>query len=141
MDNIGDYSVSEWDEAKPRGSGQTLWENLIGWGHGRRGNRVVRRVDFSTDSDLFGWSFTELLGGGLRGVGAGGPVPAPGIGGAVQVVPALPQTPRRTSPVGGEGRGAGAAVQDVDMCGMNSWGLFLHLGMKGADAGATVGPY
>ena len=51
-----------------------------------------------------------------------GPVPTRGIGGVVQVVPALPQTPRRTSPVSGEGRGTEVAVEDMHMEGTDFGG-------------------
>ena len=40
----------------------------------------------------------------------------------------LPQTPRRASPVGGEGRGAGVAVKDVDMGGTNFEGVVPAFG-------------
>ena len=113
--DFGDDSGSDWDEAGPSRSGRFLGEDLTGWGHGRVGKRVLRKVDFSEPSDLFGMSVTGVLGTGLGGVLMDGPVPAPGSGGAVQVVPALLQTPRRASPVGGEGRGTGVAAEDVDM--------------------------
>ena len=99
-------------------------------------------MDFCAASDLFGVSVVRVLGNGLGGVGAGGPVPAPGIEGEVQVVPALLQTPRRTFPVGGEGRGAEAVVEDVDMGGTNVWGVVAvsveEGGRCGYDCGAVL---
>ena len=56
-------------------------------------------------------------------MGAVGTVPASGIGGAVQVEPALPLTPRRASPAEGEGRGVEAAERDTDMGGTGSGGV------------------
>ena len=123
MDHFGDNSGSDGDEAGPSGSGRFLVEDLTEWGQGRRGERVVRRVDFSAGSDLFGVSVTGVLGIALQSVGKEGPVPAPGICGAVRAVPALPQMPRSASPLGGEGRGTEVAGEDVDMGGMNVGGV------------------
>ena len=137
-----DDSGSDWDEAWPSRSGRFLdGEDLTGWSHGRRSKRVVRKVDFSAATDLFGVSALGWLRGVLGGVGTGGTVLAPSNGGVVQVAPALPLTPRRASPVGGEGRGAGAAVEDVDMWETGSGGSCLHLEWVGVDVGATAGPY
>ena len=88
--------------------------DLTGWSHGRRGKRVVTKADFGALSNLYGMTEVGVLGEGLGGVGTGGPVPAPGMGVAVQVGRALRLTPRRASPGGGEGRSAGVAVEDVD---------------------------
>ena len=123
MDDFGHDSGSDWDEAGQSQSGRFLVEDLTRCGHGRRGERVARRVDFSTASDLFGASVAGVLGGGLGGVGTGSPVPTLGIGGAARVVPTLPQTPLRTSHVGGKGRGTRVAVEDVDMGGPNFGGV------------------
>ena len=60
---------------------------------------------------------------GLGGVGTEGLVPAPGIGGAVQVLPALSLTLRRASPGGGEGRGVGVVVEDDNMGGTGHGGV------------------
>ena len=92
-------------------------------------------MDFSTASDLFDVSVARGLGNELEGVGAGGPVPAPGIEGVVQVVPALPQTPQLAFPMGGEGRGAGAAVEDLDMGGTNVGGVVATSGEEGNGCG------
>ena len=55
--DFGDDSGSDWDEAGPCRSGWFLdGEDLTGWGHGRRSKRVVRKVDFSAATDLFGVS-------------------------------------------------------------------------------------
>ena len=104
MDDFGDDSVSEWDEAGPSRSGRFLDEDLTGWDHGRGSKRFMRRADFNAASDLFGLSGAGVLGDGLGGVRTGGPVPTCGIGRVAQVVPALPQTPRRASPVVGDRR-------------------------------------
>ena len=99
----------------------------------------MRKVDFSAATDLFGVSGLVGLGGGLGGVGAGGTVLAPGNGGVVQVAPALPLTPRRASPVGGEGRGTGAAVEDVDMGGTGLVGVVSTSEMGGGGCGCDCG--
>ena len=65
--------------------------------------------------------------GDLGGVGAVGTVPAPGIGGEVQVVPALPLTPVRASSGGGEGRGAGRVVEDIEMGGTCKPAVFYRI--------------
>ena len=130
-----EHSDSDWDEAGPSRSGRFLDEDLTGRGHGRRRKRVVRKVDFSAASDLFGVSVVGVLGTRLGGVGAGGPVPAPGIGEVVQVVPALPHRPRRASPIGDEGWGAEVAVEDVDMGGPNSEGVVPAFGEEGSRCG------
>ena len=91
----------------------------------------MRSADFSAASDLFGVSVAIALWDSLGGVGTGGSVPAPGIGGVVRVVPALPQTPRCASSVGGGGRVAGVAVDNVDMSGTNSGGVGSASGEKG----------
>ena len=138
--DFGHDSGSDWDEAGPSRSGRFLdGEDLTGWGHGRRSKRVVRKVDFSAATDLFGVSALWGLGGGLGGVGAGDTVLTPGSGGVVQVAPALPLTPRRASPVGGEGRGAGAAVEDVDMGGTGLVGVVPASGMGGGGCGCDCG--
>ena len=64
---------------------------------------------------------------------------APGNGGVVQVAPALPLTPRRASPIGGEGRGAGAAVVDVDMGGTGSVGVLPASEKGGSGCGSDCG--
>ena len=135
LDDFGDDSGSEWDEAGPSRSGRFLDENDTGWGHGHGSKRVMRRVDFTAAFDLFGVSVTEVLGTGMGGVGTGGPLPAPGNGRVVQVVPALPQTPRCASPVGGEGWGTGAAVEDMDMGGTNCGGVVPTSGEEGDGCG------
>ena len=138
--DFGNDSGSDWDKAGPSQSGRFLdGEDLTGWGHGRRSKRVVKKVDFSAATDLFGVSALGGLGGGLWGVGAGGTVLTPGNGGVVQVAPALPLTPRRASPVGGEGRGTGAAVEDVDMDGTGSVGVVPASGMGGNRCGCDCG--
>lgn len=71
------------------------------------GEGVVRKADFGVVRNVFRVSVVGVLGEELGGVGTGGPMPALSIGGAVQVLPALPLTPRRGFPGGGEGRGAG----------------------------------
>ena len=64
--DFGDDSGSDWDEAGPSRSGRFLeGEDLTGWGHGRRSKRVVRKVDFSAVTDLFGVSALGGVGGGL----------------------------------------------------------------------------
>ena len=83
----------------------------------------MRRVDFITAPGLFGVSVGGVLAGGIRGAGTGGPVPAPRIGGAVQVVPVFPQTPRPASPMGGGGRGAGVVAEDIDIGSTTSGGV------------------
>ena len=121
-----DSEGEEWDEAPPRGAVLESDEaDLTRWGHGRRrgGRKVMRKVDFSAAVDLFGAAARRSVGGGLRGAGTGGPVPAPGIEWVGQVEPALPVTPRRASPVGGEGRVAGAAAEDVAMGGTTAGGV------------------
>ena len=50
-------------------------------------------------------------------------MPALGIWEVAEVVPAHPQTPRCATPIGGEGRGAGVTVEDVDMGGRNFEGV------------------
>ena len=92
---------------------------------------------FSAATNVCGVSVAGVLGDGLGGVGTGGPVPAPGIGRVVQVLPALPQTPRRTSPMGGDGQGAGAVVEDVDMGVTNSWGVVPASGEEGIGCGCN----
>ena len=135
-----DDSGSDWAEAGPSRSGRFLdGEDLTGWGHGRRSKRVVKKVDFSAATDLFGVSALGGLGGGLWGVGAGGTVLTPGNGGVVQVAPALPLTPRRASPVGGEGRGAGAAVEDMDMGRTGSVGVVPASRVDGCGCGYDCG--
>ena len=63
--DFGDYSGSDWDEAGPSRSGRFLdREDLTEWGHGRKSKRIVRKVDFSAATDLFGMSAL----GGLEGV-------------------------------------------------------------------------
>ena len=114
IDDLGDNSGLEWDEAGPGRSSLVLREDLTGWGQGRVNRQVARRVDFSAAADLFGVSVARVFGGGLGDVGAGEPAPAPGIGGAVQVAPALPLTPRRASPRDGEGQYAKVAAEDID---------------------------
>ena len=138
--DFGDDSGSDWDEAGPSRSARFLDAvDLTGWGHGCRSKRVVRKVDFSAATDLFGVSALWGVGGGLGGVGAGDTVLAPGSGGVVQVAPALPLTPKRASPVGGEGRGARAAVEDVDMDGMGLVGVVPASGMGGGGCGCDCG--
>ena len=140
LDDFGYDSGLDWDEAGPSRSGQFLDKDLTRWGHGRGSQRVVRKVDFSAASDLFVVSLTRVLGNGLGDVGAGGPVPAPGNGGVVQVVPALPQTPQRASSIGGEG----ALVWQWRMWTWVVrilWGSCLHLERKEADVGTTAKPY
>ena len=66
------------------------------------------RANFEAARALFGVSVGGMEGRGLGGMGTVGAVPTPGSGGAVQVEPVLPLTPRHTSPCGGEERGAGA---------------------------------
>ena len=53
------------------------------------------------------------------------------------MVPALPQTPRRASPIGGEGRGVGVAVEDVDMVGTNSGGVVHACEEEGIGCGCN----
>ena len=130
LDDFGHDSGSDWDEAGPSRSGRFLDKDLTGWGHGRGSKRVVRRVDFSAASDLFGVSVAGVLGTGLGGVGAGGAVPAPGIGGVVPVVPALPQTPQHASPVGGEGRATEMAVEDMNIGGRKFVGVVPAIGRE-----------
>ena len=138
--DFGNDSGSDWNQAWPSRAGRFLdREDLTGWGHGRRSKRVVRKVDFSAATDLIGVSALGGLGGGLGGVGAGGTVLAPGNRGAVQVAPALPLTPRRAFPVGGEGRGAVAAVEDVDMGAIGSVGVVPASGMGGSGCGCDCG--
>ena len=77
-------------------------------------------------------TFWEVLVQGSRaytwywGGGAGGACTSP--------------TPRRTSPVGGEGRGAGLAVEDEDIGGTISGVSCLRLWRKKIDAGGTATP-
>lgn len=52
-----------------------------------------------------------------------GTIPAPCIGGAAKVLPALFLIPRRDSLVGGEGQFAEVAVEDVDIGGMGTGGI------------------
>ena len=73
MDDFGDDSGSDWDEVGSSRSGRFLDKDLTRWGHGRRSKRVVKRVNFSAASDLFGVSVTRVLGNELGGVGTGGP--------------------------------------------------------------------
>ena len=135
-----DDSGSDWDEAGPSRSGRLLdGEDLTGWGHGRRSKKVVRKVGFSAAIDLFGVSALGGLGGGLGGVGAGGTVLGPGNGGVVRVAPALPLTSRRASPMGSEGRGAGAAVEDVDMGGTGLVGVVPASRKGGSGCGCDCG--
>ena len=91
--------------------------DLTGWSYGRRGKRVATKADFGAVWNSLEVSVVGVLGQGLGGVGTGGPMPASGVGRAVQVGPALPLTPLRTSPGSGEGQGAGVAVEDVDIGG------------------------
>ena len=99
----------------------------------------MRKVDLSAATDLFGVSALGGFGGGFGGVGAGGTVLAPGNGGVVQVAPALPLTPRRAFPVGGEGLGAGAAVEDLDMGGTGLVGFLPASGMGATGCGCDCG--
>ena len=62
-------------------------------------------------------------------------MPAAGNGGVVQVVPALPQIPWCTSPVGGKGRGTEVAMEDVDMGGTISMGVVPVSGEEGSGCG------
>ena len=57
----------------------------------------------------------------------------------MQVVPALPQTPRRASPVGGEGRGTGVAAEHVAMGGADSVGVVPASGEGGSGCGCDCG--
>ena len=139
MYDFGDESGSDWDEAGTSRSCRFLGKDLTGCRHAHGGKRVVRKVDFNAVADLFGVSVPGALGTGLWGVGAGGSVPAPGSGGEVKVVPALHQTPRRASPLGGQGRGARIAAEDVDMGGTNSVGVVPASGGGGSGCGCDCG--
>ena len=104
---------------------------------------MVTKADFGAVGNLFEVSVVVVLGGGLGGVGTGGPVPAPDMGGAVQVGPALPLTPLCTSPGGGEGRGAGVAGEDIVMRGTGILGVApapvgVLDGVGGCDSGVTL---
>ena len=114
---------SECEDEAVGGGGFVLRGDITGWSHGQKGKRVVTKVDFGAVRNLFGVSVVGVLDEGLGGVGTGGPVAAHGMRGAVQVGPALPLTPRRTSPVGGEGQSAVVAVEDVDMVGTGLGGV------------------
>ena len=96
---------------------------LAGWSHGKGARRVAKSADFGVARNLFGVSAGGSRSDGIGGVGTVGAVPTPGLGGAVHVGPALPQTSRRASSGGGEGRGTGTAVEDIDMCGTGSRGV------------------
>ena len=121
--DVSDCGSDAGSEFGGGGSGRMVLEgDLSGWSHGKGGKRVVRRADFGAARALFG-GLAGLRSGDLGGVGAVGAVPTPGIGGAVQVEPALPLTPVRVSPGGGEGRGAGRVVEDIDMGGTGHGGV------------------
>ena len=114
-------SDSEYEDEGSGGRRMVLEEYLAGWSHGRGSGRVIKKADFGAARVLFGGPARGLQGGGLGGAGAVGSVPAPGIGGAVQTLPALPLTPVHASPGGGEVRSAGKAVaEDIDMGGTGS---------------------
>ena len=113
-------SDSEYEDEGSGGRRMVLEEDLAGWSHGRGGGRVLKKADFGAARVLFGGPARGLRGGGLGGVGAVGSVPAPGIGGAVQVLPALPLTLVRASTNGGGGRGTGRAADDIDIGGTGS---------------------
>ena len=98
MDDSDLELESECEDEAVGGGGLLLRGDLTGWSHGRRGQRVVTKTDFGAVRNLLGVSVVAVLGEGLGGVHTGGPVPAPGMGGAVQVGPAFPLTLRRTSP-------------------------------------------
>ena len=119
-------SAWNWEDGEDEGSRMVVERDLTGWSHGRRGRGVIKKADFEAARNLFGVSARGVRSGGLGGVGTVGSVPAPSIGGAVQVEPALPLTPRRASPGGGEGRGAGEAEGETDMGGTGSGALCLH---------------
>ena len=72
---------SECEDEAVGGGGSVLRGDLTGWSHGRRGKRVVNKADFGAGRNLFGVSVVGVLSKGLEGVGTGGPVPAPGMGG------------------------------------------------------------
>ena len=120
VSDCGSDAGSEVGEGS--GGRMVLEGDLTGWSHGRGGKRVVRRADFGAARALFG-GLAGLRRWDMGGEGAVGTVPAPGIGGEVQVVPALPLTPVRASPGGGEGRGAGRVVEDIDMGGTGPVGV------------------
>ena len=133
---------SEHEDKAVGGGGSVLRGDLTGWSYDRRGKRVVTRADFGTVRNLFGVSVVGVLGEGLGGIGPGGPVPAPGMGGAVQVVPLFPLTPRRASPGGSEGWCAGVAVENIDMGGTGLGGVApAPVGVDGGggcDCGVTL---
>ena len=105
--NVSECGSDAGSEVGEGSGGRVVLEgDLTGWSHGWGGKRVVRRADFGAARALFG-GLAGLRWGDMGGVGAVGTVPAPGIGGGVQVVPALPLTPLRASPGGGEGRALG----------------------------------
>ena len=106
--------------------------DLTGWSNGRRGRRVIKKANFGAARNLFG----VLAGGGAEGrfggCGYGWGRAGTRDWGAVQVVPALPLTPRHASLGGGEGRGAEAAEWDTDMAGTGPRGVVpAHVGMDG----------
>ena len=121
--DVSELESDSGSDGEGEGGGRmVLEEELSGWSHGKGGERVVRRADVGAAKALFGVSVVGMQGRGLGGMGTGGAIPTPGIGGAVQVEPAVLLTPQRASPGGGEGRGTGAAVVDIDMGGMGSEG-------------------
>ena len=139
--NLGlELDVSDCEsDAGPEGGGGSVGRmvldgDLTGWSHGRGGKRVFKRADFGAARALCG-GMAGLRRGDLGGVGTVGTVPAPGIGGVVRVVPALPLTPVRASPDGGEGRGAGRVVEDIDMGGTGHGGVAPAPAPVGVDGG------
>ena len=123
MDDSDPDLESEKEDEAVGGGGSVLRRDLKGWSHCRRGKRVIIKADIGAVRNLFEVSVVRAPGEGLGGIGTGGPVPAPDVGGAVQVGPALPLTPRRASPCSGEGRSAGVAMEDVDMGGTGMRGV------------------